>query len=260
MGGMSGFAHKRLFKNITGEYIAYRRGYPDDVFEILEREAELCKGDWIADIGCGTGLSAIPMANKGYNISAIDPEPNMISVLEGYKIPRICGVVSTAEEYDYQSRPYRLVTAARVFHWLDRERFLKKLYNDLAPGAYVAAFWDETIAIAENDWWFKTIKPIAIKWSGYDVPLWKSDRTKTYADDIAISPFAGCKKIIIPEKRVWTQDEIIGYYLSLSWCNADILGANMQSFLDEMKVALTEIERSQPLMDHVEHTVLWLSR
>ena len=34
----------------------------------------------VLDIGCGTGTFALDLANRGYDVTAVDPAPNMIAL------------------------------------------------------------------------------------------------------------------------------------------------------------------------------------
>ena len=46
----------------------------------IEKELSLKAGDSILDIGCGTGNHAIELAQKGYNVTALDVSPEMIKI------------------------------------------------------------------------------------------------------------------------------------------------------------------------------------
>src|SRR5262245_18186879 len=54
-------------------YIRYRPRYPDEVMTILKQEAGLFPEAIIADIGSGTGLSALPFLKLGHVVHGVEP-------------------------------------------------------------------------------------------------------------------------------------------------------------------------------------------
>lgn len=55
-------------------------GYPGNLLEeVLE---ELPSKGTILDVGAGTGFFTIPLAQKGYSVTAIEPSPEMVKILK----------------------------------------------------------------------------------------------------------------------------------------------------------------------------------
>ena len=71
--GKAGF-----FSGKAGYYARYRRGYPQEVFDTIISRFALTLSSEILDLGCGTGNVAIPLAERGFRIHAIDPESEML--------------------------------------------------------------------------------------------------------------------------------------------------------------------------------------
>ena len=68
-----------LFAGKAGFSARYRRGYPPGVFDALVSRFALTPLLAILDSGNGTGNVAIPLAEQGFHIHAIDPEPEMLA-------------------------------------------------------------------------------------------------------------------------------------------------------------------------------------
>lgn len=63
---------------VADYYAHYRRGYPPAVIARLVKALGVGPGDLIADLGCGTGQLAIPLARHVRHVLGIDPEADML--------------------------------------------------------------------------------------------------------------------------------------------------------------------------------------
>ena len=57
-----------------------REGYPGIILEAILEEFDDIKD--IIDVGAGTGFLAIPLIEKGYNVTAIEPSNEMIAIMK----------------------------------------------------------------------------------------------------------------------------------------------------------------------------------
>lgn len=62
--------------------------------DFLTRVLSPCAGRKVLDIGSGPGVLAIPLAEQGALVTAVDPSPGMISVLEAKKRERDLGGIA----------------------------------------------------------------------------------------------------------------------------------------------------------------------
>ena len=120
----------RRFRSTVPFYARYRLGYPDSLIARVAAHVGLRAGDAVMDLGCGPGLLAVPFARLGMRVTAVDPEPDMVTA---------CGEAAVAAGVEKDARqgssyalpdgvgPFRLVTMGRSFHWMDREATLKTL-------------------------------------------------------------------------------------------------------------------------------------
>jgi ubiquinone/menaquinone biosynthesis C-methylase UbiE len=65
---------------VAAFYGRYRRGYPPAFVDVLVRALRLDGGDVAADVGCGTGQLAIPLAGRLRAVVGVDPEPALLAL------------------------------------------------------------------------------------------------------------------------------------------------------------------------------------
>src|SRR5580765_7772360 len=66
------------FAGTVAYYDRYRLSFPDRLIERVISLAGLKPGDGVLDLGCGTGMLAIPFARAGMAVTAMDPEARML--------------------------------------------------------------------------------------------------------------------------------------------------------------------------------------
>lgn len=248
----------RPFCDLARQYAAFRPGFPESLFDLFSQKARLSKGDWVLDIGSGTGLAALPMAHRGFHVVASDPEPDMVSVLQESASDLLRPACFSAEDFKRGKKPYRLIMMGRCFHWMPREKILDHYHAHMEEGCALAIFWDETAPIPDNEWYTDIAKPLAKEWSGVTLPFQNIMQAR-HERIIAQSPFKHFEDFGVPERRSWTLAQITGFFLSLSWCNEAILGAKTDGFIQALQETLTPfLDSGGMLHEHVEHKTLWL--
>lgn len=117
----SNVASASRFANRAENYARYRPGYPDEIFEFLEKEMSLNTSDCIVDIGSGTGLFAEPLLKRGHHVVCIEPNEEMRKAGEERlrKYPAFESMQSTAEHTELTENSVDLITVAQTFHWID---------------------------------------------------------------------------------------------------------------------------------------------
>ena len=68
---------KVTFESIAGHYHAARPGYPDELFDELAAAAGLSPTARLLEVGCGTGKATIPLAERGFEITALELGPQL---------------------------------------------------------------------------------------------------------------------------------------------------------------------------------------
>ncbi len=91
-------------------------------------------------MGCGTGDIAIPMADRGDRVDAVDQSEAMLKMVQtrpGWDRENIRWGCTSAEEFDYGDR-YGLIVAGASLHWMDWYVVLPKMRRALLAGALLA--------------------------------------------------------------------------------------------------------------------------
>src|SRR4051812_7191388 len=71
-------APEELYRDTAWYYARFRPPYPAEAFDMIVDYLELEPGSSVIDLGCGTGQVAIPMAQRGHSVWAVDPSAEML--------------------------------------------------------------------------------------------------------------------------------------------------------------------------------------
>ncbi|HTU86844.1 MAG TPA: class I SAM-dependent methyltransferase [Solirubrobacteraceae bacterium] len=128
----------------------------------LWRSLAAAHGDPVLDIGAGTGRVALDLAGAGYQVTALDRDPELLAALEERRLgdnSRIAGdishtVVADARDFDLGDRRFPLVIVPMQTIQLlggpdGRAGFLRCAHNHLRPGGILAAAIAEVLELYE---------------------------------------------------------------------------------------------------------------
>jgi SAM-dependent methyltransferase len=134
----------RRFGDRVANYVAARPGYPPQIVERL-----VAIGGWqgpvtVADLGSGTGLSALPFLDAGHRVLGVEPNAEMRAAAGALLAdrPGFVPVDGRAEATGLKSRSIDLVIAAQAFHWFDVEATAREVRRILRPGGIAAVVWN----------------------------------------------------------------------------------------------------------------------
>lgn len=132
------------FEGRAGDYAAARPGYPPGLVPLLVRETGLRPSWVVADLGAGTGLSALPFLEHGNRVFAVEPSAAMRAAAAEFLAGRgeVEVVEGTAEATGLPDRSVDLVLAAQAFHWFDPEGAAREATRILRSGGWRAVLWN----------------------------------------------------------------------------------------------------------------------
>ncbi|MBO1418361.1 class I SAM-dependent methyltransferase [Streptomyces sp. FH025] len=136
------------FGGVAEEYDRGRPGYPDELFDALERLwGRSLKGARVLDVGAGTGIATRLLAARGAEVVAVEPSAGMADrfLASSPTLPLVRG---TGDDLPFHDHSADLVTYAQAFHWTYPERSVPEAIRVLRPGGAIAAWWnvyDETV-------------------------------------------------------------------------------------------------------------------
>ncbi|OBI85822.1 class I SAM-dependent methyltransferase [Mycobacterium asiaticum] len=119
---------------------AYERGrptYPPEAIDWLlppgARE--------VLDLGAGTGKLTTRLVERGLDVVAVDPVPEMLEVLTA-SLPQTRALLGTAEEIPLQDNSVDAVLVAQAWHWVDPARAIPEVARVLRPGGRLGLVWN----------------------------------------------------------------------------------------------------------------------
>jgi SAM-dependent methyltransferase len=123
-----------VFNRMAGFYAA-RPAYPAALVDAL---AELAGpiGSRIGDLGAGVGHLALPLAERGFDVVAIEPAQAMLAELRAAATGRglaLRALHAAAEALPLEAASLDLVVVADALHFLDTELTARQIARVLAP-------------------------------------------------------------------------------------------------------------------------------
>ncbi len=126
----------RLFDQEAERYDRSRPGYPEVVIDALLGPEP--SGLEVLDVGCGTGIAARPMAERGAKVLGVELAPRMAAIARYHGISVEIGAF---EEWDAAGRSFDRVTSAQAWHWLDMPAATAKAASLLRPNGRLGLIW-----------------------------------------------------------------------------------------------------------------------
>lgn len=134
------------FGKAAEDYSAFRAGFPESIFARLAVFDIGSPGQVVVDLGTGTGTLARGFAQRGCDVTGIDPDPRMIAAaktLDEQQGLRVRYVEATAESTGIDGNSVDIVTAGQCWHWFDRPRAIAEATRILrSNGKLVIAHFD----------------------------------------------------------------------------------------------------------------------
>ena len=119
---------------------AYERGrpsYPPEAIDwLIPRGARQ-----VLDLGAGTGKLTTRLVERGLEVVAVDPIPDMLEVLRS-SLPETRALLGTAEEIPLEDNSVDAVVVAQAWHWVDPERAIPEVARVLRPGGRLGLVWN----------------------------------------------------------------------------------------------------------------------
>ena len=93
------------------------------------------------DLGAGTGKLTTRLVERGLDVVAVDPIPEMLELLSN-SLPDTPALLGTAEEIPLPDDSVDAVLVAQAWHWFDTERAVKEVARVLRPGGRLGLVWN----------------------------------------------------------------------------------------------------------------------
>jgi SAM-dependent methyltransferase len=142
----------RIFDRAADGYQAARPEYPTALYDELIELTGVSTQSRLLEIGCATGKATLPLARRGFRITAVELGPELAAVARLNLAPY---PLVTVEQGAFETWPnpggagYDLVFAATAWHWLDATVRYRRAFDLLEPGGHLA-FWSATHVFPED--------------------------------------------------------------------------------------------------------------
>ena len=127
-----------LFGAAAESYERFRLGYPDDVVDRTLAFAGRPVRRAV-EVGAGTGKATRVFASRGIHVTALEPDPDMLTVLARETVGMLVDPVLSDLE-SYAGPGVDLVYAAAAWHWADPETRCAAAAALLPAGGALALF------------------------------------------------------------------------------------------------------------------------
>jgi SAM-dependent methyltransferase len=130
-----------LYAGSATYYARGRVSYPEELVTALVAELALDGSGHLLDVGCGPGSLTLLLAPWFERATGLDADAEMLA--EGDRQARAAGISNVAwvhmraEDLPAGLGPFRAVTLAQSFHWMDRPRVARVLHSILATDGAV---------------------------------------------------------------------------------------------------------------------------
>lgn len=131
------------FASVAADYARFRPGYPAALFDFLASAAPDRDVAW--DCGTGTGIAAIPLAERFGSVVATDASAAQLAQATPHH--GITYRVLREGESGLPGRTASIVTVAQAAHWFDLGAFYREVDRVLKPGGVVALWCYGILAI-----------------------------------------------------------------------------------------------------------------
>jgi len=136
---VSGTAHERSL-SFGSEAAAYERGRPSYPPEAINWLLPANARD-VLDLGAGTGKLTTRLVERGLDVIAVDPIPEMLELLTK-ALPDTPALLGTAEQIPLPDNSIDAVLVAQAWHWFDPQQAIAEVARVLRPGGRLGLVWN----------------------------------------------------------------------------------------------------------------------
>ena len=122
------------------EAAAYERGRPSYPPEAIDWLLQTGARD-VLDLGAGTGKLTVRLVERGLDVIAVDPLPEMLEVLSR-SLPDTPALLGSAEDIPLPDDSVDSVLVAQAWHWFDTTRAIGEVTRVLRPGGRLGLVWN----------------------------------------------------------------------------------------------------------------------
>lgn len=240
-------------------YYQFRAPYAPEAFAYIRDTFRLDDSARVLDLGCGPGTLAIPLSRMAGAVVALDPCAEMINAGRARAQEAGCKNIhwccARAEELTDELGTFTLVTIGQAFHWMDRDRVLRKLAQVTAEDGGLALINPGRRRPQES--WETLANEVVARYLGprarhRDMSA-EPEHEPALRRSAAFSQFTASEFSTAVERNIAS---IIGCVYSMSTSPRSAFGERLSKFEGELTEALLRVNPSGVFMERVETEVL----
>lgn len=210
-------------------YAKYRPSYP---VELINWLYERTGAETVADIGAGTGIFTKCLLKKDWEITAVEPNDDMLSELTRVLGNDVKIVKASAENTALQSNCFDLITVAQAFHWFDKDKFKTECKRILKPNGFLAVIFNSRCQTEVANERNKVCMKYCNQYHSGHVHTGYADFDgENYLQN---EYFSKCQTLKIENPYFLTKEQFIGDNLSRSYALGEN-DANYEGFVAELE-------------------------
>src|SRR5579875_3246756 len=154
---------RRIFDSAADRYQRARPDYPDRLYEDLILLCGLSRSARLLEVGCATGKATLPLARRGFAITALDIGSRLAAAARRNlaPFPQVEVVEADFETWaPADGSRFDLVYAATAWHWIDPSVRYRRAFGLLRPGGYLAFWLAAHVYPEDGDPFFREIQDI----------------------------------------------------------------------------------------------------
>ena len=133
--------HGSSFGAAAAAYAEHRPGYAEAAVRWALEPVRDGRPVRAVDIGAGTGKLTATLVGLGADVTAVEPDPQMLAELRR-AMPAVRSVPGRAEELPLPDASVDAVLAGQAMHWFDMDRAMPEIARVLRPGGVLAGLWN----------------------------------------------------------------------------------------------------------------------
>ena len=217
---------RTTFSEAAELYDRMRPSYPRAVFEELAEFGRLGPGSRVLEIGCGTGQATLPLAQRGYRVTAVELGAELAAIARRKlaSFPGVEVVVSAFEDWpapwsEAERGPapwseaergtlphdeFDAVVSATAFHWLDPAVRVARSAAVLRPSGTLAIIGTEHIAGGDTAF-FAEVQACYERWDPSTPPGLRLQNSSEIPRDSAELDQSGLFERVVFHRYEWTE-------------------------------------------------------